>query len=208
MPGITPLYQDAEQIIASYDYTDIAEGTGVETFYAYNYETSGSTSRALTSNPVKSYKVESTEIIGIGHGEASGVLTYDSSVFNAPRTIKGTALINFSSRFNKAGSDEIQHKATFQKVDSDNNVTDLGSAWGDPVVGTDNITTHAIAVDLAQTNFKKGDKLRLKVITTTNQASTSFVIAEDPADRDGTLITPAATYPTKFEVHVPFRLNL
>ena len=73
-----------ESAIASYSYTDIAEGTGVVSFYgAETYDTTASTKYILTTNSIIS---NNPEIIS-----PNGNYDFDLTPFNMPKTIKGTA---------------------------------------------------------------------------------------------------------------------
>ena len=103
---IPPLFTAQQPAIASYDYFDIAEGTGVKMFYGMAVDASGSET-ILTANQMD------------GGGEYNTNLSYESfnssdaldtevlfamTAFNTPKTINGTAYVNFTAYLKTTGS--------------------------------------------------------------------------------------------------------
>ena len=86
-----------ETAIASYDYSDIAEGTGVKTFYGFNVNTSGAATadrfRLGQQSSLNSYDVETAMT-------AKAAYNWELTAFNLPKTIKGTAIIRCSTNYN------------------------------------------------------------------------------------------------------------
>lgn len=201
MPIPKNYQQSQETAIASFAYTEISSGTGFVLFYAMNAEENASDKiRLLGENVVASLLIEGTF--------TTTTFNYDLTPFNLPQTVKGTAIIRYSTYWTGTGGNTKFETITIQKV-SDGVVTDIGSERTNTETGSGSVIrkNHLLNIPLTQTHFKKGDILRLE-IDPTNPQSNTITIGEDPSNRDGTLITPAATYPTKFEVYIPFRIDL
>ena len=190
-----------EGSIASYDYTDLASGLGFKTYYATNYEDgAGGTTRALTESLLYSVNIEGSF--------TTTTFSYDLTPFNIPRTVKGTAIIRYSTHWSGTSSQTKYETFTLKKV-SGAVITSIGTARSntETSAGSAIIKNHVLYISLTETNFKKGDILRLELDPTNPEPATIY-IGEDPANRDGTYITPSATYPTKFNVYIPFKLDL
>ena len=190
-----------ESAIASYNFTDIAEGTGIVTLYAFGNAASGAYQYSLTGQEIRSFEIESVKTI------PAAVFTFDSSVFNYPRIAKGTAMVRFSSdSYNSGGGHTIYWNIKIQKV-SNGVITTLGNAdsASSTVGGGHNLISWTVTIVLTQTNFKIGDQLRLLM---TAGGNGDVTLGHDPADRDGSTITPSSTYPTKLEFYMPFKIDI
>lgn len=189
-----------QNAIASYDYTDIAEGTGVIDFLGFTTVISGATLRHLGTKTVYSANIEPIFATATTYN-------FDLTTFNYPKIAKGTAYIGFSRYW--AGT--INHKLniyfTIQKV-SEGIATNIGSVQTAEFTsdGNPSIAHYLLNASLTTTHFKRGDILRLTIYAV--HPSGTLYIGTDPANRDGSLVTPAATYPTKLEVYIPFKIDL
>lgn len=177
--------------IASYDYTDIAEGRGVVVFQGFQSGVQGSDAWHLAQTTITSHDIETN----------TTSLTLNAGAFNLPKRVKGTAYIRFSAALtgNPASS---TFTATIYHVDAGGQ-TSIGTANPETIAsagGVKKVQNEVVPITIALTKFKKGEWIR--VIITASHADTW--IAHDPANREGGQVTPAATYPTKFEVHIPF----
>ena len=194
MAGIPIIYRKAgETAVASYNYTDIAEGTGVVVFYGFktydgNYH--------LSNNVLYSETIETISATNM-------TFNFDLSPFNLPKIIKGTALVKFCFRIIAAGT--ISFVLTLQKV-SGGAATSIGTASLSNYSVTTAPVNRLVSIALTETHFKAGDFLRFVMDVTNNGGSTAY--GHDPANREGVYVTPVATYPTKLEVHIPFKLDL
>jgi len=212
--GIPRVYtQAAEGAIASYDYTDIAEGTGTVLFYGC-----AARSGALTATSNLNYTLTKLSVYS-DPLETSGALTagvylsgaFDTSEFNLPQTIEGTGYAMFSWTLrDNAGSG-----FPFAKVQKWDGTTETTLAhasgaiddWGNGVGRTCLIKIK----NIPRTLFKKGDILRLNAgLMCVTSTGTKGLFAHDPKDRDADYIKPStdASSTTKLEFHCPFRIDL
>ena len=208
----------APQAIASFNFTDIAEGTGIVVLNGFQQETSAATTYALSQQSPNSVTIE-TEWAETGETFTKQVdLDFDLGEFNLPQDIKGTALFNINV-WSKAdgGGDTITSYIHFRLRKWDGSAeTEIANARSADFAETDNTgVNHTVNVPLTVTNthFKKGEQLRITVegYSKIGAAAQSGVVAigHDPGDRDGTRIKPS-TDPatTKFINHIPFRINV
>lgn len=183
-----------EGALANYDYTDLAEGTGVVKLYGFNVNVSGAISFILSKNDIYSYTVETV---------GNDTVTFNLSAFNLPKTVKGTAFVRFSAI--GPGSGDICYVVTIQKT-SKGVTTTLGTSMQTPTLTVLAVRNLVLQTTIPQTNFEVGDILSVKVEPVGTGGN---YFAHDPANRNGINgVTPAATYPTKFEVYIPFRIDL
>ncbi len=178
--------------IATFAFTDIAEGTGVFLFQGFNANLAGTISYNLTGDNALFSQTVQTGLV------SNTPKNYDLSPFNLPKVIKGTAIVRFSTK-GALSTETVSVK--LQRV-SGVDVTDVGSQ-NITIDGTPENT--CTVMSLTTTHFKKGDILRLRIMAVNTN---DLTIGNDPANRDGAEITPAATYPTKLEAYVPFRIDL
>lgn len=189
-------YIGGQRQIASYDFTDIAEGTGVVDFYGISENLSGSTLYALTKNSIYSADIQS----------AGTSWTFNLSAFNLPKIIKGTAIIRFSAALTGNQNNTMNFDVAIQKV-SDGTASAIGSASTATLTLPANGTTaknYTIPISCTQTHFKIGDNLR--IVFTGHNGGTTINLGHDPANRDTPEMT-AATNPTKMECFIPFRID-
>ena len=87
-------------------------------------------------------------------------------------------------------------------------MTDIGTQATTPITGAPNLVhSFIIPIVVTETHFKRGDILRLTIYMD-NTGGGGSVLAHDPLNRDGTIVTPASTYPTRMEAHIPFKIDL
>ena len=216
MPINFPL--PSESAVASYNYTDMAEGTGVTMFYLA--ATHGD--NILTPNQIYSEVIE--------HSTGAHILTtdfvknmdvdYDLSAFNSPRTVKGTAYINFTGHIWKSGTAVVTAKFTIKVRKWDGTTeTEIGSATtaeiSSPGSAADYILT-ALAIPLTQTHFGIGDVLRVTIEGYDKEAAhfsdttNVLIVGQDPMNRDGTYIIPSTDNPvsiTQTKIWIPFKIE-
>lgn len=187
--------RSAEGAIASYDWTDVAEGTGIVTFYpAQKIEGAGTLSQILVdSNTIYS-------ATGITDGNADR--DFDLSPFNLPKVIKGTVYFNFGMFVNTG--ETVTITCQLRKWDGATE-TALHTAVTRTQAGP-SIAMWLMSAELTQTSFKKGDILRVNVTMTGGTAASYFGV--DPVGRDISGLTSAAGTTTTFSVLVPFRVDI
>jgi len=210
----TTYRKDRENILVNYNYTDIAEGTGMQTFYALK-----ASSYKLNQNAF----VSSTKEIGttpVVVGQAFDI-DFDLSMFNTPKTITGTAFIEFSQYAKKTidlGTHNMHSNVTFKIIHYDGTTeTIIGQSESmENYVGFDSQIIKqrkCIALNLTEKHFKKGDILRLNIVASLSYGETGekgiIVVGCDPLNRDGTYIKPSTDdMQTQLKLNIPFKLDL
>lgn len=193
----------AENAIASYDYKDIVDGSGIVDFVGYSTATNGGTTLNLGTNSLYSNDIE-LDVTNL-------TKNFDTNVFNSPRTVKGTAIISFSVYGSANAGFDTYFIITAQKIAVGGGTTDIGSVrtatFTKVGAGTDmrHITTK---LSLTQTNFKIGESLRFSFANTFTGGIPVCYIGIDPVSRVGTYLTDVTKAPTKMDILVPFRINL
>ena len=194
-----------EAAVATYDYTDLADGVGFVIYQGYNSGLSGNAlGYHLGTTEIQSREVETDMIMG-------ETLTFDSSTFNLPRSMKGTAMVRFTSYWTGTAASFYNANVKIQKVDANAVVTTIGSASSLTISGfaVDTIDNNTIYMDVDE-HFKKGDTLRLWFQDSRTAGSAS--LANDPANRAGRFVSGSAVgtaiNPTKLEVHIPYKIDL
>ena len=134
---------------ASYDFVDIATGLGFVLYYGVSGAEPTQT-YILASEPLRSNLTYTGR-----SGAGTTTLTFDTSVFNLPRTVKGTAL--YVGDYFSTTTEAKRLTITIQKIDVDSNVTNLSSAvssnTGNVVI---NMTSVLMQLPLTQTTIKNG----------------------------------------------------
>lgn len=200
--------------IASYDFTDIAEGTGIVLFYGFTAEAvdggdHGYGTYHLSTNPsIFSDSIEST--FGVPSATTVTECDFDTAPFNLPKEVDGTAYINFTWKVtNTTGTNNNYATVTIRKWDGTTE-TDLVVASG-AAVSSSTVATDMFKCTVPRTHFKAGEQLRVSVglSKTTAGDNPQGHIAHDPQNRDGTQIQPSgdATLTTKMLAFIPFRIE-
>ena len=191
-------YQSQEKAIASYNYEDIAEGTGVISFYGCKTETSGATVYKLVQNAIYS-----SAPVYAGN---SATLTFDLTPFNIPKQIKGTAMFSAGVGGNSGVDNHISvqvyhYDGTTATAISSELLTashDFGTLSGYYMV--------CIPIPLTETRFNIGDNLRL-VVKLTNDVGSQGEIGVDPKGSES-VSTWIPANKTIMQLDVPFKIDL
>lgn len=215
-------YYRPDPILINYTWTDVADGTGVISFKGYVTETSG----ALTYHLGTADYYSDEDYIEAVYTTSSQTFTkagdddFDLTSFNNPRTIKGTAIVNFTGWVSVSRDGLSNGYAYFiLKVRKWDGTTETEIAN----VTTETIETNLLAginevfcvpITLSETSFKKGETLRLTIETwlrndTGSGDSTAGGYGHDPQNRDGTYISPSTDDPasiTKLDFNCPFEV--
>jgi predicted acyl esterase len=204
-------YQHQPTAIASYNYTDLADQTGVVKFYGFTKHDGTTKTYGLGINPIYSNDIEST-----GLRDSIGDFDFDLTAFNNPNTIRGTAVINLCARgTGEAGTTTTTWvHARIRKWDGTTE-TEIanGRSEGFNATSTTTIKIVNFKVDIPKTQFKKGETLRITIELRFSNSSSDQggSMAHDPMNRDGTTISPSTDDPTsttKLEVYIPFDIDL
>lgn len=168
------IFPPAQEALINYDFTDIATGTGFESFDLM----------ALKDTTDK-YALIPSEIAtaGLAAGLNDATLLFDASpfrnqtsvaedntdfdttTFNLPRTVKGTAYLRLSWQFTGTGpSTTTQFKCYLYRYDGSTE-TEIGTGFSsDRSLSADSYYHLNIQIECTETLIKKGDLLRLTVI--------------------------------------------
>lgn len=210
--------QSSETAIASYNFIDIAEGTGIVLFFGFDSETSAGLDYHLITQS-DSY----TRNIGTSNsGDPLGTLDldFDLTQFNLPQRIEGTAYVSIGVYYQSVVSGVGTGTGTVKliKVDADSNETEIVSVTLPNTAITGGATeadTHVLPLTVPFTHFKKGETLRLSISISLSRASGSGAmvvgLGHDPKNRDWVnFIVPSTDDKdtTQIRAYIPFKLDL
>src|SRR3990167_222174 len=143
-------YRKSAEVLANVPYSDIAAGLGIVSYYGATAERSGSTSYSIIINPLYSSGIESSHSGGSGNTQ----ITFNSSVFNLPRTVKGIAYFNCGFERNNVGDNGFL-SVQFQKV-SASATSDISSENVSQSYGVSTTGAIAMPISLTETSFAVG----------------------------------------------------
>lgn len=197
---------------ATYNYVDVADGTGVTIFYgaAVNSGSYGITpSYILTPKVIYSAFRETTG------ATTPDTIDFDLTPFNSPRYALGTAEVTYCAY--AGASTHMTSAFEIYKWDGTSAVSISPCISGATITGSSGATdnTHArinhVSLPLTPTQFVKGDVLRLRFTKKTITGTATTLIGIDPKNRDGNFIKPS-TNPISgslvLQLDMPFRLDL
>jgi len=211
-----PFPTPSSPAIASFNWTDIAEGTGIVKFYGFDSEDSTGTTHHLSTNAFYSTNIYSQSATFAGYDYLlKATWNFDLAPFNRSGTIQGTA--NFNIPWHLWTTEPAQSVAGYlqvliQKVSG--GVTTIGS------VTTKEMSTGSLIYDLAnlhtsltQTHFKVGDNLRISILMygkkTNNASAVGYgFLTHSPQNREEANSTIAHLGSTKLEAYIPFKIEL
>ena len=232
--AIPPLKFSGQETLSSYDFSDIASGTGIETYYGGQHgihplHASGAVTSGMILLPFTFYSDKITHSIYYSAGTTSNWqvvpgwdLDFDLK-FNTTRTISGMVICNLpvGMRMVTGGSTAFAAAvATLYHVNSAGTETFLKSGMtmevGAVTTGNSTIYDNIMSIGLNVNRiFKRNEKLRLNVImwtrTTTGLAQDAyFGLGIDPMNRDddATLPTFSSTTDTNLLIFLPFKLEV
>ena len=203
-------------VISTYNYTDIAEGTGVTALNAFAVNESGGISYKLSGNAVAGTPNSSNT-----GGTLVNPVIFALSAFNLPKTIKGTAIIDGSFAVRSFGgtapSGSSYIKFTIEHYDG-TTATDIGNITTQTITVSGTTTTYSkfcVSINLTEKHFKRGEILRLKAEQTVTNTNPGYglvagSLAFDPLNGDVTDYAgtySAATYHTNLKLYIPFKLD-
>jgi len=207
---IPETYQGStERIITSYNYTDIADGTGVIELhpFASTDSTGESYLMAQQHNYYSDPQLTNVHIAPPSH-HGTKTVYFALTAFNTPKEVKGDAILSGSFRVDVSSGGGATGFIVFtlQKYDG-STATDIGTITTETISST-NTQTFVLKITTTKTHFKKGEILRLKAlldISSGTDTNADTILAHDPSNRDAGDIT-AATNPTDLILAVPFNI--
>lgn len=186
----------AENAIASYSWTDLASGQGYVRFYPF-YDGSN-----WVMNDNKIYT--GSDAFAVTNNSTS-VVTFTTSTFNTPRTIKGVAYLEVSNNKTAAGpyAKSWSLAAVLKKVSG--GVTSTIGTFSNYSAsfhtnGASIFYMDVMKATIAQTGLKIGDYLQLE-ITVSSSTGGQFITYADPY-----LTTTGQKGPTSLAL--PFKIEL
>ena len=162
---VSTRFTTASPISANYSYTDIADGTSVQTFYVLLSKSSTGDEYILSSQA----DYAEDDVISTTDIDA------DLTKFNTPRDLKGTATLNFYGRMSGGGS--TNYTATIYKYDGTTE-TAISSPITSGSTGID--SQYLLKLPLTDTHFKTNDILRIRLQHTGIDASAYYIEASAP----------------------------
>jgi hypothetical protein len=210
------IVQSQPSAIASYDYMDLAQNTGIKLFYVAAEANSGGTEYFLTGEQVYSSSIEVT-----GGATASSNfikmidISADLSAFNAPAILRGTAVFVLCiDNVRVGGTDEFSYVViNVQKWDG-TTATTIGTVTSETISGATDYKILCVRADITKTSFKKGENLRINIegwTKVTGGGTNTLTMGIDPMNRDGTAIIPSTDSPastTQIKCWIPFDLDI
>ena len=205
--------------VVTYSFTDIAEGTGVQIFYAFTSESSTGVDQHLTTqSDVYSAIVETRIVTGsVSVAEKVIDMDFDLSPFNLSQDIEGTGLIlNTISAGTSSGQTDTNFFIYKLRKWDGSTETEIASVQSPSVSTAGSVVNELVTIPftIPRTHFSKGDVLRLTCEGWTASTSTDTTIiafGHDPRNRDGTNISPSTDDPatiTQLILHIPFRIDI
>lgn len=205
---------DRERAIVSFNFLDIADGTGIVEF---NMMTS-KIADALNFNLNKAVmEVGNTDPTTVTSHErrtffnaAEQNRIFELSTFNTTKTIRGDCFINFTLVATSSNTGTTVFTISLLKN---------GSTITSTTATTTKTETMNILLDIPRTNFKSGDVMAIKIELTSETGVGSYFLLHDPKNRDITGYTPsggvgtfptitASDNPTEGKVFIAFEIDI
>ena len=177
--------------IASYDYVDLAEGTGIVALYLYS---------SIVVSDVNDYHLGRTAVYSADTtlDKTHTDIDYDLSPFSTPRDIKGTGFINIPYNLGDGESGYLTCKV--RKWDGTNE-TEIASVVTNTASGA-SVGIFSVPITIPLTHFKIGETLRFTVGLTVVGGTAAFDYGIQPMNlTSGTMITTTSKF------FCPFLLN-
>ena len=221
MAGLQRTFRGAypKPAIASYDYIDVSEGSGIVVLYGI----AGTSANTFTRETIPSNKVvQYGQMTGDPNVKTKALDVDYDLMLNYPKTIKGKAVVAVSIGFNSIVNETniISAKALIRKWDGTTE-TEIVSKESDTYekLGVGIFSrTMLIEMDVPETNFKAGEYLRLTIefygTRPLGAAGSPYCgFGNDPADRnDSTDYNPQKIIndvdTTKLQFNCPFKIDL
>ena len=213
---------ETENVIASFSFTDIIDGTGVVVMRAFTSKDNTTADYHLGTNDLYSNDIITTEAVATTHAgfEAVHDIDFDLGTFNSSRIMSGTARVNITLGGNSTsttGDKQIYAVITLRKWDGSSE-TDIVNKQTETLqhnvsTGVESKTMLVNIPITTDVSFAAGDLLRLNVVTwikkTVGNGNLGF--AHDPKDRndDGSNIAQIIEDidTTTLKAHIPFRIE-
>lgn len=210
--------------IVSYDYFDIAKGTGVEVFHGFANALSGAVTYHLTSEPVNANFYVTK---GVAPNEPTGAytkfttggttFTYDTLAFNVSRTLNGEVFLSIPVALDLTSTDSgdvLVRDIKLSIVHVDTSTTDITTTIGTDYVnyGEDNALANwyftLTTPNISNQIVKKGEKIRLTIIYELESETNADGYALHNGGGGSISFEEGDAPNTDLQVHLPFKLDL
>lgn len=202
-------YRTTAPAVATFSYTEIAEGTGIQIFYGAHTKQTTNNTYVLSGTVIASNDIQT-----IGATDVD----FDTSPFNSSRTIKGTAYISVPVYVTCSAGDStsVYIIAKLRHVTAAAAESEIASAQSETLLITPVATKpkkFLVKITVPQTHFTKGETLRLTIELTKTQAgggSGVIGLGHDPKERTSTEFPGTGEFAvtTSLEAHIPFKLDV
>lgn len=195
MVQIPPAYPPpTEEAIATFDFQDIASGTGFVNYLLMSNEDSAATEYVLSDSVLYSDDI----VIGYSNTESSTPFSkrvdtdFDLTSFVFPRTVKGTALINIPWLTGSDGANAWEGYLIIRLRKWDgSSEAEIASVQTKTLsqagVGAESVGVFSVNMPVPRTHFKRAETLRITVEiwarVAGSAASINFNYGIDPKDR-------------------------
>ena len=204
LPPKLTKFTTTSPVVASFDFVDIAEGTGVVVFQGATNTTSAGTNYFLSRNSEFSSTISEIE-----QTAATYTFNFDLAPFNVTKTVKGTGYFT-ASLWQQNGADETHLAVQLQKWDGSSATNISSEIESFHLTGGAEHASILIPLSLTETYFQAGEILRLVVKLVKVGSAGNSEFTHDPAGRDGANLTSSTTAPTittQLKVAVPFTIE-
>ena len=188
------------QPIASYDWIDIEDGTGIVVFYAMTTGDASATQYRLFKQAIIS-KTTSTKA---DSGNTDFVLN-----FNIPRDIEGDALLKVQWTVSRTSSGAaVTGDLTASILKNSDVLVSVAATQLSTTSLTDG--SEVMKIPIPRTHFAVGDTLTLRFTTVKHADAEGLWIIHDPLDVDVSITQygeARTKTKTKLQIYIPFRLN-
>ena len=202
-----------DEVIATYNYSDIEDGSGTVTYYLYSTKDSSGLDYRIAKNNPYSYLRQLQSL----HGQTGNTFTFYTGEFNTPRVVEGTLNFNFAvgslDTYGGPGTFYIEIKVYHY----DGSTSTLLGTYTSPTETSSNPRSAKMMngqLTLARTKFKRGVQIKMEITINNSGDLTNFEVqfAIDPQNRDTvgvSSITPSTdpNVSTMFTAQIPFRID-
>jgi hypothetical protein len=213
MAGLPISFADTgDAAIASYDYTDLADATGITRLYGGKTQISGTVYLRLDKNSFIGNSNPNTSGSRNAADFAKSIdIDFDPSVFQLPRTIKGTLLANIPIMI--TANCIMYLILRVRKVTVAAAEIEIANAMSEPYATANDPYYFSVPITVPETIIEQGEKLRLTVEGWISSSSGTVYgnVAYDPQNG---IVDPGASFgadyaagETLMQFFVPFKVE-
>lgn len=208
-PSLTE-FSTASPVIASFDFSDIRSGTGIQSYFLYDSETSAGTDEHLSETAQYSQNLFKSIEAQTGALAKRSDVDFDLTVFQIPQDVEGTGTIQLPFAYeilNGTGTGTIYVICRLKKNDVE--IASVQSVSFIRTISFSDEGVWALPITIPFTHFQVGDTLRLTIeiwASSDGGEQCSFAYGIDPLDRAFTF-KGKELQTTISKLSIPYRLN-